>query len=426
MLVVKHWDIQTVYCSPLTRAIQTACKAFEQESCPIYAWPVLTEMYPDMPECQGRNRSELEKSLLITSLKKYKDVRFDAVTKNWWYIAGEHDKRLLTFFSWLASCPETRIALVSHWGFLCTALEERARTRTALELHNCCHIRTLWKVPTILPLEEAAIDAQAPCYSIVVVPTSGGSDPISKHFFSEMTQLVQLLRERFKSDEIIYSNFPCMWLQRLPYIHLVSLGHVADQGLLARIADLICEVSSSTQRIDRQSHKEQLCFSDDNKIKYVRASEQNACTYYTLKSAILEHIANEAVAIVSSCNNNADDQQSFALNACIPSSKVDQLCNLYKQFNGARVIVAGCQCSKNGPDLHTLETICNVASTLPYANALIRNDFSLVSSSDLGSRPPLDNESFISHVFRKLDWEIRLIAHTESSSYADAVFKIRF
>jgi hypothetical protein len=47
--------VQMVICSPLTRAIQTACLAFEKETVPIVAWPTVTEFYPDLPECQVQN-----------------------------------------------------------------------------------------------------------------------------------------------------------------------------------------------------------------------------------------------------------------------------------------------------------------------------------------------------------------------------------
>eukprot|EP00051_Salpingoeca_urceolata_P020783 m.316874 g.316874 ORF g.316874 m.316874 type:complete len:155 (-) comp19682_c0_seq5:77-541(-) len=59
--VLPGLGLQAVYCSPLTRAIQTACLAFEnQPGLPITAWPTVTEFYPHLPECQGRPPAEAE------------------------------------------------------------------------------------------------------------------------------------------------------------------------------------------------------------------------------------------------------------------------------------------------------------------------------------------------------------------------------
>eukprot|EP00730_Choanoeca_flexa_P004763 TRINITY_DN11795_c1_g3_i7.p3 TRINITY_DN11795_c1_g3~~TRINITY_DN11795_c1_g3_i7.p3 ORF type:complete len:171 (+),score=24.28 TRINITY_DN11795_c1_g3_i7:261-773(+) len=40
--VVADWGVQTIYCSPMTRAMQTACLVFEKETAPLIAWPVIT------------------------------------------------------------------------------------------------------------------------------------------------------------------------------------------------------------------------------------------------------------------------------------------------------------------------------------------------------------------------------------------------
>ena len=109
--VVKHWKTRVVYVSPLTRTLQTACLAFEHEkdtrmvawpivtgassvwrgvrqpaepfflklylinlSSPFFCPPILAEFYPHMPECQGRNPSELLEIPKLQALERFKVV----------------------------------------------------------------------------------------------------------------------------------------------------------------------------------------------------------------------------------------------------------------------------------------------------------------------------------------------------------------
>lgn len=41
----------------------------------------LVEIYPDMPECQGRNRDELEQTLELTALERFKDINLDCLSQ---------------------------------------------------------------------------------------------------------------------------------------------------------------------------------------------------------------------------------------------------------------------------------------------------------------------------------------------------------
>lgn len=110
---VKQWNVQVVIVSPLTRAMQTACLAFEKETTPLITWPLVTEFFPDLPECQvclaceesvyesevktrlyilleqGRPRADLIKCAHLTELQRFKDVNLDNVEGDWWTSAGD-------------------------------------------------------------------------------------------------------------------------------------------------------------------------------------------------------------------------------------------------------------------------------------------------------------------------------------------------
>ena len=114
---VAKWNPQIVLSSPLSRALQTACLAFEKEVLPIVAWPLLTEFYPEYPECQGRLKEQIETDPEMQKLKRWRDVHLDNVVGKWWSIAGDLE-RLDEFLAWLRWCPETRIVVVCHWGVI--------------------------------------------------------------------------------------------------------------------------------------------------------------------------------------------------------------------------------------------------------------------------------------------------------------------
>lgn len=141
-IVEEHLQrVQLVICSPLTRAIQTACLAFErQPQLPILAWPVVTEFWLSMPECHGRIRSQLQADPALLALERFAGVSLDNVNDDpeqpWWAF-GDDEMRLHTFLSWLAACPETHIAVVAHWGFIHRILT-LARCAREPEIDNAC------------------------------------------------------------------------------------------------------------------------------------------------------------------------------------------------------------------------------------------------------------------------------------------------
>lgn len=142
--IVRKWNPQIIISSPLTRAMQTCCLAFEREIQPIVAWPLVTEFYPEYPETKGRLVEDLRQDTRLTGLKRFGDVHLDNAVGKWWSCAGDVG-RVDTFLNWLHCCPETRIVVVSHWGFLFNVMgAAHYANRGSLALDNCTQLRTVW------------------------------------------------------------------------------------------------------------------------------------------------------------------------------------------------------------------------------------------------------------------------------------------
>lgn len=127
----------------MTRTIQTACHAFEKETTPLLAWSIVMESYPYLPECQGSPVEALKDSALLKAMKRFEDVDLSGVEPNWWETSGDTYGRIATFIKWLESCPQSRIAVVCHWGFI-YSLMRSVKAPISLSLHNCTHVRTRW------------------------------------------------------------------------------------------------------------------------------------------------------------------------------------------------------------------------------------------------------------------------------------------
>ncbi len=133
---VGSWGVQMVIVSPLRRTLQTACLAFAHTTHPLIAWPLVTEFWGESPECQGQNVADLRADPLLASLPRFRTVTLDNVEDGWWAISN--DKwRLHSFMSWLRCCPETRIAVVCHWGVIHNLLT-LAHHGEPLAINNCC------------------------------------------------------------------------------------------------------------------------------------------------------------------------------------------------------------------------------------------------------------------------------------------------
>eukprot|EP00055_Hartaetosiga_balthica_P017795 m.123250 g.123250 ORF g.123250 m.123250 type:complete len:489 (+) comp9404_c1_seq9:111-1577(+) len=245
---VERWGVQKVYSSPLTRALQTTCLAFERLSQPIVAWPMVTEFYPHMPECRGRNRDELEQMLLLTTMSRFKDVQMDGVYDQWWHAAGDRHFRLSSFFQWLATCPETKIAVVCHWGFLNETLLNEAKCQSRLELHNCSWIRTVWSTP-ISPKVSRPISNVGDKFSLVLVP----SGAITKEGMGLLDKF-RKFRDGIQKDESL-SKTSCLQYTALPYILLASFGPIVGEYTVGLVNHALFLFADSIQEL--LNHEEQ-------------------------------------------------------------------------------------------------------------------------------------------------------------------------
>ena len=191
--VVPGLGVELVVVSPMTRALQTACIAFQHTDTPMVPWPAITEFFTEAcatalgsraprfrtaadraqdPANQGRNAAELSSSEDLTALPRFSTLRKAHLPSEWWHVAPDR-ARLRAFLRWLEHAPEHRIAVVAHWGFIRYVLDEACFDED-LELNNACLVETLWEaagaaapaamhVARLVPAEEcdAALLRQA-------------------------------------------------------------------------------------------------------------------------------------------------------------------------------------------------------------------------------------------------------------------------
>jgi len=113
--LVKNFDVHTICTSPLRRAMFTATNAFKDVNIPILAWPILTEFYPDGWENRAFKLSEIAEEIPLLP----RPVIFDACEDDWWSPTLSGDvSRVTNLLSWIAHCPESRIAIVCHYGVI--------------------------------------------------------------------------------------------------------------------------------------------------------------------------------------------------------------------------------------------------------------------------------------------------------------------
>ena len=135
---VHDLNVELVVISPLTRALQTACIAFERHAAPTTVWPVVTEFYSDhAASCRGRDARDILSDPNLLALPKFHTLDLSHVDDEWWHISTD-PSRIDTFKSWLASIPEKRIAVVCHWGFISSVLG-------GVSVNNCEWIETVWQ-----------------------------------------------------------------------------------------------------------------------------------------------------------------------------------------------------------------------------------------------------------------------------------------
>lgn len=115
--IVPDFRAEICVVSPLTRAIQTACLAFEHEQVPLVISPLITEFFGDEYSCQGRNQCDLLGCELLSTLPRKSSLDFAHLRDNWWDIS-QKNQRLASFLRWASYTHEKRIAAVCHWGFI--------------------------------------------------------------------------------------------------------------------------------------------------------------------------------------------------------------------------------------------------------------------------------------------------------------------
>jgi len=136
---VSSWSErpQLVVCSPLTRAIQTAAVMFQDAFCDgsarMVIRPELREFWADNNENMGRTLADLHACPHLQALESWTTVNLalsPGATADWkdqwdnrwaradgsWQDHVSDGNRLITFSSWLCRQPETKVAVVSHWG----------------------------------------------------------------------------------------------------------------------------------------------------------------------------------------------------------------------------------------------------------------------------------------------------------------------
>eukprot|EP00122_Pirum_gemmata_P021497 Pgem_evm2s20025 len=142
----KLWGIELLVSSPLTRAIMTACNAFEfsaHSDVPYIALPQVMEFFPGLVENLGRTTDELKNDVKLNELKRFKDMDHTLITENWWECCGD-SSRIEQFSVFLRHRKEDIIAVVSHWGFIHNLINEWGFGSVSME--NCDWVRTVWKV----------------------------------------------------------------------------------------------------------------------------------------------------------------------------------------------------------------------------------------------------------------------------------------
>lgn len=188
--VAHTWNVEEVWCSPLTRAMETACRIFEHCDIPIHVTPYAREGWWHCTENRGRilahieagtdGQSDEQRWPKLSELPGSHKLRGLAAIAQpipqFWDPSGEsaeHANEEKLFDLWRASLAELkkqllaskarRIALVCHWGVI--------EALTGVDCQNC----TL--VPTVAREAEAGSGLMCSvCPPIVAHPPLGARE----------------------------------------------------------------------------------------------------------------------------------------------------------------------------------------------------------------------------------------------------------
>jgi broad specificity phosphatase PhoE len=143
--IVTNWQPDCIISSPLRRALQTACIAFSRTNQPpIVISHLCTENWPNSPQNMGNKSERLIDDYHLRSLQRYPTIDWNStnvLNTNWWEV-GDDSKRYSYFAYNLQQCPYSKIAVVSHWGFIKSFMQHANQT---VALDNCQWITTTWQ-----------------------------------------------------------------------------------------------------------------------------------------------------------------------------------------------------------------------------------------------------------------------------------------
>ena len=141
-------NVDLICCSPLSRAIQTACSTFESADAKILLIPELAEFAVTKRmsgfENTGRKASQLKKDRDLINLPKFKDIDFSLVNNyadfygdDWWsvgYQPSKSEAQIERVKKILLGLPFQRIAVVGHCCNLMKLLDTKFRVPNSVPI----------------------------------------------------------------------------------------------------------------------------------------------------------------------------------------------------------------------------------------------------------------------------------------------------
>jgi len=94
---VAQWGCEAVFVSPLTRALHTACLAFEEQPIPMVVLPELTESWPERSQNTGRTKQMILDDPELMRLKRFSTLTWENMSLDgpWWEVCNRVVRRLM-------------------------------------------------------------------------------------------------------------------------------------------------------------------------------------------------------------------------------------------------------------------------------------------------------------------------------------------